>query len=79
MTIGDRKKLNFNIEYFRAQQSGSLVNDNMPIAIRKWQNQIMRWLDAYRDGLNAPSHLRVQLEEIQAPTYSRSLAAGFNY
>jgi len=42
---------------------------NMPIAleavnkllIRKWHNRMMRWMDAYRDGLNAKdAQLRVQ-------------------
>ena len=45
------------------------LQTNMPIAleavnkllIRKWHNRMMRWMDAYRDGLNVKdAQLRVQ-------------------
>jgi hypothetical protein len=45
------------------------LQQNMPIAlssvntslVRKWQNRMMRWIDAYRDGLNAKdAQFRVQ-------------------
>ncbi|KAF8147998.1 hypothetical protein B0H34DRAFT_758877 [Crassisporium funariophilum] len=47
----------------------STLQENMPIAlssvneilIRKWQNRMIRWMDAYRDGLTAKdAQLRVQ-------------------
>jgi hypothetical protein len=55
-----RKHCDYTFPTLQANMPIALASVNK-ILIRKWHNRMMRWIDAYRDGLNAKdAQLRVQ-------------------